>query len=206
VNTAAQTSMRDEAGASVGESNKRIPGEAGLWVFIFCDLMVFSLFFGTFLFYRAFEEDVYLASQAAMGQGFGMLNTLLMLTSSWFVVMAVEAARRGIAKLPSRLLMLAFACGVGFAIIKYFEYNAKLSVGTTPTTNNFYMFYFLFTGIHFFHVLVGMGILSYFSRFFARRNGHYSEKDIRNLECGACYWHVVDLLWILLFGLLYLVQ
>ena len=188
------------------QGHLRIPGEAGIWLFIFGDLIMFSLFFGTFLFYRADDPALYNASQETLSETFGVFNTALMLSSSWFVAMAVSAARKNMIKAPLILFSLAFLCGAGFGVVKFLEYGEKIGNGITLVTNDFYMYYFLFTGIHCLHVLVGMGVLAFLIFYCKARKGVYTGHDLRNIESGGCFWHVVDLLWIVLFALLYLVK
>lgn len=179
-----------------------MPGEPGIWMFIFGDMLVFSLFFVTFAYYRAEDIALYRASQAQLNQMFGALNTFLMLSSSWFVASAVQQGRLGRAQASSRLFGLGFLCGLSFGVVKFFEYGEKIRIGITPATNDFFMYYYMFTGIHLMHVLIGMGVLAYMAAY--ARAGVGDEKRIRNLESGASFWHVVDLLWIVLFALLYL--
>jgi len=181
-----------------------MPGEEGVWVFIFGDMMVFSLFFITFLYYRGQNVELFVTSQTHLNQSFGALNTFFMLTSSWFVAMAVQAARRNLGKFTPILFSLAFGCGFGFAVVKVLEYSEKIRAGITLTTNDFFMYYYIFTGIHFMHVLIGMGVLAVLTRY--SWSGEFSAVKIRNLESGASFWHVVDLLWIVLFALLYLIK
>lgn len=183
---------------------RRMPGEEGVWVLIIGDLMVFSLFFATFLYYRGQNVPLFAASQTHLNQSFGALNTLFMLSSSWFVALAVHAARRSLGKATPVCFMLAFLCGLGFGVVKFFEYGAKVRAGITITTNDFYMCYYIFTGIHFMHVLIGMGVLAIMTRY--SWASAFEPKTIRNLESGASFWHLVDLLWIVLFALLYLVK
>jgi len=183
---------------------RRIPGEEGIWVFIALDTLTFSIFFLTFLYYRGQNVALFTQSQAHLSQALGLANTLLMLSSSWFVATAVHAARRGLGRVTPVCFCLAFLCGVGFGIVKFIEYGAKIRAGITPNTNDFYMYYYMFTGIHFMHVLIGMGVLAGLARY--SWAGGLDAKKIRNLESGASFWHVVDLLWIVLFALLYLVK
>jgi nitric oxide reductase NorE protein len=182
----------------------RMPGEEGIWLFVFGDMMMFSLFFIVFLYYRGPNVELFARSQAQMNQTLGVINTFLMLTSSWFVAMAVQAARAGRGKATPILLWMAFGCGVGFAVVKVIEYSEKIHAGITLTSNDFFMYYFMFTGIHFVHVLLGMAVLAYLAR--ATRTGIQGEHTLRNLESGASFWHLVDLLWIVLFALLYLIK
>lgn len=181
-----------------------VPGELGVWMFIVGDLIVFSLFFVTFLYYRGLEVDLFTTSQTHLNQTFGAINTFFMLTSSWFVASAVHAARHRMGKVTPICFLLAMACGVGFAIVKVLEYGEKISAGITLTTNNFFMYYYMFTGIHFVHVLIGMAVLAFLTRM--SWSGQFDATRIRNLESGASFWHLVDLLWIVLFALIYLVK
>ncbi|MGQ0698448.1 MAG: cytochrome c oxidase subunit 3 family protein [Panacagrimonas sp.] len=179
-----------------------MPGEAGIWMFIFGDMLMFSLLFLTFAWYRGENVELYAASQAQLNQVFGVLNTFLMLSSSWFVAQAIQFARRNRASLTALCFGMGFLCGLGFGVVKVFEYGEKIRAGLTPMTNDFYMYYYVFTGIHFMHVLIGMGVLAFMAMY--ARAGVSGEQRIRNLESGASFWHVVDLLWIVLFALLYL--
>jgi len=182
----------------------RIPGEPGVWVFVFGDLMMFSLLFGVFLYYRGQDVELFARSQVHLNQVLGVVNTFLLLSSSWFVALAVEAARRNLGRVTPVLLLLALACGAGFGVVKFLEYSDKVRAGITLTTNDFYMYYFVLTGIHFMHVLLGMGVLAALARY--TWDGRYDARTIRNLESGASFWHLVDLLWIVLFALLYLIK
>jgi nitric oxide reductase NorE protein len=185
-------------------ARRHMPGEEGIWVFILGDILVFSLFFITFLYYRGQDLAVFVASQAQLNQRLGVLNTFLMLTSSWFVATAVQAARSGANRSTPVCLLLALLCGAGFVVAKYVEYSAKIRAGLTLNTNDFYMYYYMFTGIHLLHVIIGMGVLLYLWRISSVAN--YEAQTLRNLESGGSFWHVVDLLWIVLFALFYLVK
>jgi nitric oxide reductase NorE protein len=181
---------------------KALPGEEGVWILILGDMVVFGLFFVTYLYYRAKEGDVFARSQALLNVPFGVINTLLLLTSSWFVVMAVEAVRDGVRLRAKRLFGLGFFCGVGFCAIKAIEYAEKFRQGVSLVTNNFFMFYFMYTGIHLLHVAIGLGVLL----FLMNKTGVAAPQDAPLFESGAAFWHMVDLLWIILFPLLYLVR
>ncbi|MFT3792243.1 MAG: cytochrome c oxidase subunit 3 [Rudaea sp.] len=188
---------------SVPRRPAHVPGEAGVWLFIAGDLTLFSVLFVTFLHYRGAEHEVFAAGRARLDQTLGLLNTLLMLTSSWCVANAVRAARLRIADAPQRLFRIAIACGAVFGVVKGFEYTAKISAGITPETNDFFMLYFVYTGIHMLHVLIGMGVLAAMSGYVRSRG--IEAVNVQHLESGATFWHLVDLLWIVLFALLYLV-
>lgn len=190
--------------ASPARAAPHIPGEAGIWVFIMGDMVVFALFFLVFAFYRGEQPALFSASQATLNTGLGLANTLLLLTSSWFVIEAVQAARRGLARLSCGLFFLAFLCGLAFSGIKLVEYSEKIAAGITLTSNDFFMFYYIFTGLHFVHVLVGLVLLVFVMMTLARPAT--GESGMHFIEVGASYWHMVDVLWIILFPLIYLVR
>ena len=181
-----------------------MPGEEGTWVFIFGDLTVFAILFGVFLYYRGQESAVFTSSQRSLNEAFGLANTLILLTSSLFVVTAVRAVRRGANVLAGRLIIGAMVCGLGFIVNKGFEYGQKVSHDLVPTTNEFFMYYYVMTGLHLLHVIIGMLLLAL--AFVLSRRPSLSDRQHGYLDGAACFWHMVDLLWIVLFALLYLVH
>lgn len=182
-----------------------IPGEAGVWVFIIGDMLVFAAFFVSYLLERADDAAVFASSQRELNQWFGLANTLVLLTSSLLVVYGIRSFQKRSGSVASpALFAAAIACGVGFCLLKGFEWWAELSHGSTPATNDFFMMYFLMTGVHLFHVLVGIGVL--FFLFATSRKAEVADSRIAVAEGGACFWHMVDLLWIGVFTLVYLVH
>jgi nitric oxide reductase NorE protein len=181
-----------------------IPGEAGVWVLILGDMFAFSAFFAVYLVHRAQDVALFSVSQAALERRFGLLNTAVLLTSSLFVARAVIAARAGDRRRSARLLVLALACGGGFVVSKAFEWGRKIAAGITLNTNEFYSFYYMFTGIHLLHVLVGMGVLTYLLT--RTRRGDPGASHIAAMEGGGAFWHMVDLIWVVLFALFYLLR
>ena len=196
--TASASALTNSDAARVGN---HVPGEVGVWVFILGDMMVFGIFFMTYLYYRAQNLAVYLPSQETLDRGWGLTNTFLLLISSLLVALGVQFVRANRALLASRLFLGAMLCGGGFCVVKVFEYGAKIKAGFTLTTNDFYMFYFMLTGIHLLHLLVGMALLllMFLSARKPQPNPHF-------FEGAGAYWHLVDLLWIMLFPLLYLLR
>lgn len=183
---------------------RRLVGDKDVWLFIFGELFMFSAFFLSYITYRAQDVNLYLASQAMLDQHMGALNTVLLVTSSWLVAMAVSAARRNQQALISRYLALGIVFGLCFLVVKYFEYSAKFSLGINMLTNEFFMFYFVLTMVHAFHVAGGAIIL--FVMWKKARAGGYDSSNMHGLETGAAYWHMVDLLWLVMFPLLYLLR
>lgn len=180
-----------------------VPGEVGLWVFILGDMLVFGLFFGIFMVQRGDGLEEFRAGRESLSQGFGVANTLLLLTGSVLVVLGMRAVRMHRRELASKLLLGAMATGALFAVVKAVEYGEKLDAGLNPTTNDFYTLYFAFTGIHLVHLLIGMVALAIMIRLVRRPHEDDGERAL--LETGATFWHLVDLLWLVLFPLFYLV-
>jgi nitric oxide reductase NorE protein len=186
---------------------RHVPGEVGTWVFIMGDMTVFALLFGVYIYYRGKQPHLFQHSQKDVHRYFGAINTLLLLTSSLCVVTAVRAMRRNMRRLAPALIAVAMLCGAAFLTNKGLEWGGLLSAGHKPATNNFFMYFFVLTGIHAFHLLIGMGVLT--TLFILSRKGGKENMSLGQwsfVEGGACFWHMVDLLWIVLFALLYLVH
>ena len=182
----------------------RLPGETGVWMFIIGDVLVFSLLFAVFVYDRSQEVALFVEQQQLLNQTFGLVNTLLLLTSSWLVVLAVHGARTGQLSRARGCFALAILCGIGFFVIKYFEWGEKLAADLTIETNNFFMYYYLMTGIHLMHMVIGIGVLVFLWQ--SVRGTEFDAQGVGVLESGACFWHLVDILWIALFALLYLMR
>ncbi len=193
-----------EMSSSLTENTRRLPGDPGVWIFVGADMLMFGLFFSSFVVERSKHIDVFNLSQQALNFNYGGINTLILLTSSWFVVLAVHAAKMNRVKLVPHLLAAAAVCGLAFCSIKVVEYTEKFSHGISMLTNDFFMYYFILTGIHFLHVIAGTVML--FVLWKKARAGAYGSHRYIGLESGATYWHMVDLLWIVLFPLLYLMR
>jgi nitric oxide reductase NorE protein len=188
----------------VAPRRRHVPGEAGLWVLILGDMAVFALLFAVYLYYRAQDPALFQASQLRINQTFGVLNTLLLLSSSLCVVTGVRALRHRIAHVAPAMCATAWVCALGFVVDKYLEYSDKLSHGIKPATNDFWMYFYALTGLHLVHLLLGMVVLAFC--FVQSRRPALDARRFSFVEGGACFWHMVDLLWIVLFPLLYLVK
>ncbi|MCK9285389.1 MAG: cytochrome c oxidase subunit 3 family protein [Rhodocyclaceae bacterium] len=188
----------------LSEKTRRLPGEAGVWIFVGADMLMFGLFFTSFVIERSKNVELYNLSQQALNFNYGGINTLILLTSSWFVVLAVHAAKMDKVRHVAYLLAAGALCGLAFCVLKVVEYTEKISHGISMLTNDFFMYYFILTGIHFFHVIVGTVMLFILCR--KALAGTYHSRNVLWLESGATYWHMVDLLWIILFPLLYLMR
>lgn len=178
----------------------RIPGDAGIWVLIAGELVVFTLFFFLFAHARAQDPDTFVAAHQTLDRDLGLANTVLLLTGSLFVALGihrVKVGRRG----SQALIRMGMACGLCFAGLKVVEYADKVEAGITLSTNEFFAYYFALTGIHLFHVVLGLGFL-----FWAQNavKAPVSATRLTFVEGAGLFWHLVDLLWIVLFALFYL--
>jgi nitric oxide reductase NorE protein len=181
--------------------SRRLPGDLAIWFFILAELLAFAVFFSAYAFARASHVEEFNLYQQTLDRNLGALNTLLLITGSWFVVLAVQAAHRDNRAAIGRNLLLGFLCGGGFLVVKVFEYAAKFGAGISMSTNTFYI---SLTFFHFMHVILGMVILGIL--WVQARKGVYGAHDAHGLESGAAYWHMVDLLWIVLFPLVYVMR
>ena len=184
------------------------PGDFGVWIIIYIELITFGLFFVGFAFSRREEIEIFNNSQLLLDQRFGFVNTILLLTSSYFIVKATQIIKRINTKeschLAANYIVSAIGFGGIFLIIKIIEFADKYQQGINLSTNTFFMFYFILTMFHFMHVVLGMIIL--FNLYVNTKNGLYTGEQHRGLESGASYWHMVDLLWIVLFPLIYIIR
>ena len=193
-----------QAPAHTATKARAIPGEPGIWVLVLGDMLIFALFFCLFTWYRADHPQMFAESQATLNQNYGTINTLFLLASSWFVVMAVNAAKQQFYRPIPWFFGAAFICGFCFGVVKILEYREKLAHGITITSNEFYMLYYTFTAIHFMHVCIGLCVLGYM--ILRSRHGRHNDKDVMVYETGGIFWHMVDLLWIVLFPLIYFLK
>jgi nitric oxide reductase NorE protein len=183
-----------------------IPGEVGIWVFLLTDMSVFAVYFCIFLYQRGQEPLAFAQGHEVMSKPFGAFNTFLMLTASLFVALAVQVIRQGKGVMGRKLLLGAGVCGAAFIVNKFFEWNSKIDAGFTPNTNHFFQLYYILTAVHLLHVVVAMVVLCFLWRLAGQVVRVPTLLQARFLENGASYWHLVDLLWLVLFALFYLVS
>jgi nitric oxide reductase NorE protein len=182
----------------------RLAGDLAVWLIILAELLAFGILFLSYAFARTFDVALFNASQRTLDLNSGAINTALLITGSWCVVRAVQAVKQDASTAGARWLLAALACGAGFVAIKLMEFSAKAQAGIDLSTNTFYMFYILLTGFHFFHVLAAMVFLTIL--WLKTPAGHYGKRNHHALETGAAFWHMVDLLWIMLFPLIYVMR
>lgn len=175
-----------------------LPGNPLMWVLILGELAVFTAFFGFYAGARFAEPQLFQASQQMLNPVAGGVNTMVLLTSGLFVAMAVEALADDDVVAGGRWLLSGLALGTVFCAIKVIEYSVKIDQGLTPATNTFFTYYYMLTGFHFIHVVVGLVLLGLVA---IRRF-----TTLENVETVAAFWHMVDLIWIFLYPMLYLLR
>lgn len=177
------------------------PGDLAIWIFILAELAVFAIFFAAYAFARMGEIELFMTYQRTLDTHLALINTLALVTSSYCVVRAVDRIRSGNASGCIRWLLAALLLGGVFLGVKSIEYTHLFSQGVSLSSNTFYTFYLSLTFFHFMHVIMGMVILAAVAVKAAR--GAYSAGQHTGVETGASYWHMVDLVWLILFPLVY---
>jgi cytochrome c oxidase subunit 3 len=185
----------------------------GMWLFLFTELLLFS---GLFLLYAVYLKrypQEFAAGGKQLDWTLGTANTAILLTSSLFAAMSVSAVQRAELRRAMGLIGGTILCAASFMAIKYVEWSAKIGHGIYPGSAHlktgapgesvFFSLYFMTTGIHGLHVVIGAGLLTWIA---ARiKGGSVNAENYILLENGALYWHLVDLIWIFIFPLYYLV-
>ena len=177
---------------------RRLPGEVGLWIFIFSDLLLFALYFGLCVFDRAVDPVGFREAQGALNTTIALFNTLVLLSGSWAVFMATRVTADKAR--AATYVVGAALCGVLFLILKVYEYAHLIGAGRHFIEGRFFTWYFFLTGYHALHVMAGIVLLWVLS---SRYRGQ-TEPSEKLVEGVGCYWHLVDLLWIGIFLVLYL--
>jgi nitric oxide reductase NorE protein len=189
---------------AVTEPRRYPPGDLAIWIFILAELSVFAVFFASYAFTRMGNPELFDTYQQTLDRRAALINTLALITSSYFVVRSVAAIRSADSRACVRWLLAAIAMGLLFLVVKSVEYAHHLGEGINLSTNTFYMFYLSLTFFHFMHVILGMVILAAVA-IKANASG-YSAAEHTGVETGASYWHMVDLVWLILFPLVYVMR
>ncbi len=185
----------------------------GMWLFLFTEILFFG---GMFLLYSVYRSrypiDFHFASREE-NIILGSINTAILLTSSFSIALSMSAIKKGNKKLSSLLQVMTIVFGATFLVIKYFEWGAKISLGLYPDSPAllqrpkgeilFFGLYYVMTGIHGLHVLIGIVVISFMLIFTLKEK--ITRENFARLENTGLYWHFVDIVWIYLFPLFYLI-
>ncbi|RLD37500.1 MAG: cytochrome c oxidase subunit 3 family protein [Bacteroidetes bacterium] len=186
----------------------------GMWLFLYTELLLFGGLFLVYMVYRFLNQEAFLEASYELNVWMGTVNTIILLTSSLTIAMSITALQKGDKKLSVILLWLTIAAALAFLVIKYFEWSAKFEHGLFPGMEHYdalpvgerlyFYLYFFMTGLHALHVIVGaVFILVVVKKI---NNGSVNQKRYSLLENSGLYWHLVDLVWIYLFPLFYLIH
>ncbi|QRN99206.1 cytochrome c oxidase subunit 3 family protein [Archangium violaceum] len=187
----------------------------GMWLFLATEILLFAGLFVCYANYRFAFPDAFAAASRELDLTMGTINTLVLITSSFTAAMAVHYAKEGQNKQVVWMFVLTILMALGFLVIKYFEYSHKFHVHQLPGpyyaydkiqlpgVSMYFTIYFLSTGLHAFHVIIGMIVLGWVT-LKAMRN-EFNHSNYTAVELGSMYWHLVDLVWIFLFPMLYLI-
>jgi nitric oxide reductase NorE protein len=181
---------------------KHVPGQPDMWVFVLFESLVFTSYFCVYLYSRTQHEGAFLRSQSHLLLWLGVLDTVVLLTSSWAMARCVQHARAGRFERAKRDAWLTAALGFVFLLLKIVEWVRLIHTGNTFTNSQFFQYYFFLTAIHFVHLLIGfvvVGVLILQLKDARRRRQE-------TVETCATYWHTVDFFWVLIFALLYVVR
>jgi cytochrome c oxidase subunit 3 len=187
----------------------------GMWLFLGTEVLLFAGLFLGYTVYRDFYHLAFHEASRSLDVNLGMANTIILITSSLTVALAYNSIRQGKEKLAAALIVFTILCAFAFLGIKAVEYLQKFEHGslpgkwyrnehiTAPGANLYFTIYFLSTGLHAFHVIVGASVLAWVLKGIVK--GKYGPRNYVAVELGGLYWHLVDLVWIFLFPLLYLI-
>jgi len=194
---------RDDAGSRLG-----------MWLFLFTELLLFSGLFLTYAVYKFTYPDEFHAAAKELNTLFGALNTIILLTSSLTIALSIVAISRGQKYLSIFFQLMTIAMALGFMVNKYFEWSAKIGHGIYPGSETlqdkghgqtlFFGLYYTMTGLHGIHVIVGMVLIALMT-FWTWKEKINADTFVR-LESAGLYWHLVDIIWIFLFPLFYLIS
>lgn len=198
-----QASVEHSHGHQMDPAVEYSSSKLGMWLFLGTEILLFGGLFTAYAIFRAKYPEMFFEEHEELNKIMGATNTCILIFSSLTMAMGVSAIQRGKKKLTAVLLLITIICGLGFGVIKYFEYSAKFAHHIYPDTSIFFSLYFLMTGLHMLHVFVGLLILA--TLFVLTLKGKFTSEYNTPVEVGGLYWHLVDLIWIYLFPLLYLI-
>lgn len=187
----------------------------GMWIFLVTEILLFGGLFCFYAIYRAWYPEMFVNAHQYLDVIMGGTNTIVLITSSVTMALAIRSVQLGRNKVALYQLLVTLVLASMFLVIKYFEYEHKFHLGQLPgkfytfegiegsNPHVFFSVYFMMTGLHGIHVIGGMGIITWM--ILRTRRGDFSPEYYTPLELTGLYWHLVDLIWIFLFPLLYLI-
>lgn len=192
-------------------------GKLGMWLFLATEILLFGGLFAAYATFHYLHPEIFKEAHKFLDVSLGATNTIVLLFSSLTVVLSIHAAQRNKKSWIVINLLITITCAFTFLVIKYFEYSHKFHAGLLPgdyftnaviknpdQAHIFFGIYFLMTGLHGLHVIIGMIVLTWI--LLRAIKGDFSSQYYAPIEIGGLYWHLVDVIWIFLFPLLYLIS
>lgn len=197
-----------------GHNRDDASSKMGMWLFLFTEVLLFGGLFLVYMIYRFIYHVDFLKASYDLKVLFGTVNTIVLLTSSMTVAMSITAIQKGNPGLSQRLIWVTLLLASTFLVIKFFEWSAKFEHGLFPGMAHygelpdgerlFFFLYFFMTGLHALHVIIGGAFLLYVIRAIKKQKVRQDKYIL--LENAGLYWHLVDVIWIYLFPLFYLIH
>ncbi|WP_372637857.1 cytochrome c oxidase subunit 3 family protein [Fodinibius sp.] len=188
----------------------------GMWIFLVTEILMFGGLFAAYIVYRLWYPELFVMASEQLDTFWGGVNTVVLIGSSLTVAMAIKSAQLNQKKNISINLLITLALAAVFMVIKYFEWTHKFDLGIFPgkfyafegidhpKANVFFSLYYLMTGLHGIHVIIGMGLMTWLLVRSSKR--HFNSEYYSPIEITGLYWHLVDIIWIFLFPLFYLID
>ncbi|QQS34584.1 MAG: cytochrome c oxidase subunit 3 [Ignavibacteriales bacterium] len=204
-------STQEHAAAHVHRDD--IGAKMGMWLFLFTELLLFGGMFFLYSVYRFVNQDAFHLAAKELNTIIGMFNTAILLTSSLTMAISIAAIQKNNRNLSIFFQLLTIVLALGFMVNKYFEWSAKIHHGIFPGGEEllaksqgeilFFGLYYVMTGLHGLHVIIGVVLIGFMTRL--TKNGVIRQDSYVKLEAAGLYWHLVDIIWIFLFPLFYLI-
>jgi nitric oxide reductase NorE protein len=196
------TTTEEVAEDSGSDELEGFPGDPDMWLFVIFESLVFTSYFCVYLYFRTQHERAFLEAQSKLTLWIGILGTIVLLTSSWAIARCVQHSRAGRDREARRLAVATAGLGVAFLVLKLVEWVHLIRGGNTFTSSDFMQYFFFLTGIHAIHLLVGFVVLGVL----LRQLSDPDRRSQRAIETCSTYWHTVDLFWVVIFAMLYIVR
>jgi cytochrome c oxidase subunit 3 len=188
----------------------------GMWIFLVTEILFFGGLFAAYIIYRAWYPELYIMASSQLNTTMGAINTGVLILSSLTMALSIWSAQNNDRKKTTIFLAVTIICAIIFMIIKYFEYTHKFHLGIFPgayytftgidhvKAPQFFSIYYMMTGLHGIHVIIGVGLMIWLV--IKNQKQAFSSSYYTPIEIVGLYWHVVDIIWIFLFPLLYLID
>ena len=181
---------------------ERFPGDPDMWLFVVFESLVFTSYFCIYLYSRTQHQQAFLEAQSALTMWLGVLQTVVLLTSSWAIARCVQETRAARYDAAQRFAFATAGLGVVFLALKIAEWVHLIDKGHTFTSSDFMQHFFFLTSIHAIHLIIGFVVLGVL----VRQLSDPGRRSTQKIETCSTYWHTVDVFWVVIFALLYVVR